>query len=73
MAKKETTTEHWVWLLVDPESGFTSVFNSSEAASEAALTIGSHTNTKLGVIKTRYYYDAMWDIEDIIQVVSKKP
>ena len=72
MAKKEMQLEHWVYLLVDPESGFTAVFNSEDAADEAALSIGSHTKTKLGVIKTRYYYDRMWDIETIIQQVAPK-
>lgn len=67
MAKSEPKVEHYVHLLLDPETGYSSAFSSSEGAAEAALTLGSHLNRKLSVLRIRYYYDKMWDSAAVVQ------
>lgn len=71
MAKKRVKFEHYVYLLLDQESGYSAAFSSSEGAADAAMALGSHLNRKLSVVKIRYYYDKMWDLEEMVGVLKE--
>ena len=57
--KKETTTEHFVHLLLDPHSGLTVAYSSDVGASQDRDFFESHLNRKLSIIKIPYAYDTL--------------
>lgn len=71
VAKKEVKFEHYVYLLLDSETGYSAAFSSAEGAADAAGTLSSHLNRRLSVVKIRYYYDKMWDLEAMVGVLGE--
>ena len=68
--KKETTTEHFVHLLLEPYSGLSIVYNSDVCASLDRDVLESHLNTKISIIKIPYCYDRM-PTDTLIGIVAE--
>lgn len=57
--KKETTTEHYVYLLLEPTSGLSVVYSSDASASVDRDFFESHLNKKMAIIKVPFAYDTL--------------
>lgn len=57
--KKETSTEHHVYLLLEPSTGLSVAYSSDLAASQDRDFFESHLNRKMSIIKIPYAYDVL--------------
>jgi hypothetical protein len=59
MAKKQTTQEHHVYLLLDPQTGLSIAYSSDLKAADDRDFFESHLGNKMSIIKIPYAYDSL--------------